>query len=430
VTAISRHVVILSHASKLARAMRTILCVLLLGCGSSADQPQPVETDSALIEDSAIVVDDTMTMDTATTETAPPGCMRTAKPEGAPRKVVISHPFDAAGKKSGAMEVLELASDGTLGAPSGKTFALTTAAFEPIVFTPDGEVGLVAEDDGTVGVFKFDAAGAVSVVHAAFKGKFYANKIVIDPSGQRALIIDPNTEENGGGIHAVDIACDGTLTEKGKLVPAKTWSVFKFLSDTRAVVAGGPGLGSPATVDAHLLNWKAMPSLIASTAPFGDRDAIPSWMDVMPDGKLALVADNGIIKGSRVAVFGITDATLTPLQILPMDNPAAVVASPYGNQALVLNSDGKDGFTILKMTGPATAPFVNAGKLVYVHGKPALPSVAAMIARGPLKGRVLIAENVAVRSLQFTSDGFVTDIAKLTFPSGLQNIVGTIGVQP
>lgn len=412
--------------------MRLLAFVLLAGCGSNNDTTESPASDTGTPPiDTATTSDSAEAPDTAVTDgdTSPPGCTRTPKAEGAPRKVVVSHPFDAAGKKTGAMEVLDLASDGTL-ARSGKTFALTKAAFEPIVFTPDGEVGLVAEDDGTIGVFRFDAAGAVTVVHPAFKGKFYANKLVIDPSGQRVLVIDPNTEENDGGVHALDIACDGTLTEKGKLVPAKTWSVFQFLASDRAVVAGGPALGSPATVDAHLLSWKAMPSLIASTAPFGDRDAIPSWLDVTPDKKLALLADNGIIKGSRVAVFEITDTALKPLQVFVTDNPAAVIASPYNNAALVLNSDGMDGFTVLTRTGPASAPFVNAGKLAYKHGKPALPSVGATLLRGPLKGRVLIAENVAVRSLQFTTDGGVVDIAKLTYPMGLENIVGTIGVQP
>ncbi len=410
---------------------KLLLAVLLAGCGSS-DDPTPAAADSAVAEDTGAVVSDTSPTVDAPVDApsdAPAGCTRTPGPDAAPRKVVVSHPFDAAGKKTGAMEVLDLSVDGTLTA-SGKTFALTKAAFEPIVFTPDGEIGLVAEDDGTLGVFRFDASGAVSVVHAAFKGKFYANKLVMDPSGQRAYVVDPNTEENGGGLHVVDIACDGTLTDKGKLVPAKTWSVFQFVGDTRAIVAGGPALGSPATVDAHLLSWKSPPSLVASTAPFGDRDAIPSWMDVTPDKKLALIADNGILAGSRVAVVEITDTALIPRQILPIDNPAVVIASPHDGVALVLNSDGKDGFTLLKRTGPPTAPFVNAGKLAYVHGKPELPSVAAMIARGPLKGRVLVAENVAVRSLQFTTDGGVTDLAKLRFPMGLQNIVGTIGVQP
>lgn len=410
-----------------------VLVLLLAGCGSNNDTVAETADNGVDSEpDTAVVGGDSALADSGSTETAmdaPPGCTRTPKPEGAPRKVVVSHPFDTAGKKSGAMEVLDLASDGTL-TRGGKTFALTKAVFEPIVFTPDGELGFVGEDDGTIGVFRFDAAGAVSVVHAAFKGKFYANKLVVDPSGQRLYVIDGNTEENGGGIHVVDIGCDGTLTEKGKLVPAKTWSVFQFLSDSRAIVAGGPGLGSPATVDAHLLNWKAAPSLAASTAPFGDRDAIPSWMDVMPDKKLALIADNGIIKGSRVAVVGITDTTLVPLQIFTLDNPAAVIASPFNNAALVLNSDGKDGYTLLKLTGPATAPFVNTGKLVYSFGRPELPSVAATILRGPLKGRVLVAENVAVRSLQFTTDGGVTDLAKLSYGMGLDNIVGSIGVQP
>lgn len=401
------------------RLFPCLACVVLVGCGSSESSESTPSVDSAVAVDGE-------TPDSATSDSAdaPVSCPRTPKADG-PRKVVVSHPFDTAGKKTGAMEVLDLAVDGKI-TRSGKTFSLGAAAFEPIVFTPDGELGFVGEDDGTIGAFRADG----TVIHAAFKGKFYAGKLVVDPSGQRLLAMDSNTQENGGGIYAFDIGCDGTLTEKGKVVAAKTWQVMQFLGDGRALVAGGPGLGSPDTVDAHLLSWGASPSLVASTAPFGDRDAIPSWMDVTPDKKLALVADNGILAGSRVAVFEIGDTTLKPLQVIPLDNPAVVIASPFGNAALVMSSDGKDGFTLLKKTGPATAPFVNAGKLAYANGKPELPSVAAMIGRGALNGRVLVAENLAVRSLQFDADGTVTDVAKLTYGSGLDNIVGSIGVQP
>lgn len=406
-----------------------LLALILVGCGSS--DPEPTNNPSVDAASSEEGTADTAVAD-APGDTTTSACPRAPRPEGAPRKVVVSHPFGADSKKTGAMEVLDLASDGTL-TRSGKTFALGAAAFEPIVFTPDGELGFVGEDDGSIGIFRFDGEGAVTVVNPAFKGDFYAGKLAVDPNGQRLYVVDSNTEENGGGIYAFDIKCDGTLESAGKVVAAKSWQVFAFFhgDTTRAIAAGGPALGSMATVDAHLLSWSSKPSLLASTAPFGDRDAIPSWIDLTPDDKYALIADNGILKGNRVAVISISATAIAPLQIFTLDNPAAVIASPYGNAALVLNSDGKDGFTILKFNaGSPTAPFTNGGKLAYVHGRPELPSVAATISRGPLKGRVLVAENLAVRQLQFTTDGAITDLAKLSYPSGIANIVGTIGVQP
>lgn len=406
------------------RGLSLLFVSFILGCGSSESASDPASDASPAGDGSSEVSADGATDAADSATDSATSCPRAPMAEG-PRKIVVSHPFDTAGKKTGAMEVLDLSADGKV-TKSGKTFALTKAAFEPIVFTPDGALGFVAEDDGTIGVFRADG----TVVNAAFKGSFYAGKLVVDPSGGRLWVVDSNTEENGGGLYAVDIGCDGALTEKGKVVAAKTPQVMQFLTDARVLFAGGPALGSAATDDAHLVAWGAKPSLLGSGAPFGDRDAIPSWIAVTPDQKLALIADNGILAGSRLAVVELGEATVKPLQVLTLDNPAVVLASPFGNAALVCNSDGKDGYTLLKKTGPATAPFVSAGKLTYVNGKPELPSVAAMIARGPLQGRVLVAENLAVRTLQFNADGTITDVAKLTYGSGLENIVGSIGVQP
>jgi len=400
------------------RAFPLLFVAAVLGCGSeseTANNDNPV--DSSPSDDTAIVADSAVVDDTAP-EAMTGECARTPRPEG-PRKVVVSHPFLDGGAKSGAMEVLDLAADGTLTRPM-KTFALGTAAFEPIVFTPDGEVGFTGLDNGAIGIFKFDNAGNVTVLNAALKGDFYAGKLVVDPNGKRLYAVDSNTEENGGGIYAFDIACDGALGAPTKIVAAKSWQALAFLK-------GDPSRALAAGADAHLLSWGPTPTPLGNAAPFPDKDAIPSWLDVMPDNKFALIADNGILVGSRVAVISVSATAIMPRQVFTLDNPVAVVASPFNNAALVLNSDGKDGFTILRYDG---STFTNGGKLVYTHGRPALPSNPAMITRGLLEGRVLIAENVAVRQLQFTKDGAIMDISKLSYPSGIPNIVGTIGVQP
>jgi hypothetical protein len=399
------------------RSWLTVFVVLSVGCGSS-DGESPLNQP---LEDSGGTVD--VAADSALADTASPSetggeCPRTPKPEGA-RKVVVSHPFLDGGMKTGAMEVLDLAADGTLTRPM-KTFALGAAAFEPIVFTPDGELGFVGLDNGAIGSFKLDASGNVSVLNPALKGSFYAGKLVVDPNGQHLYAVDSNTEENGGGIYAFDIACDGTLGAPTKIVAAKSWQALAFLN-------GDPSRALAAGADAHLLKWGATPSPLGNAGPFPDKDAIPSWLDIMPDNKFALIADNGILVGNRVAVVSIAAAAIAPVSVFTLDNPVAVVASPFNNAALVLNSDGKDGFTILRYDG---STFTNGGKLVYAYGKPALPSNPTMITRGPLKGRVLLAENVAVRQLQFTTDGAINDISKLSYPSGIPNIVGTVGVQP
>jgi len=53
-----------------------------------------------------------------------------------------------------------------------------------------------------------------------------------------------------------------------------------------------------------------------------------------------------------------------------------------------------------------------------------------MIDRGLLRGRVLIAENLAIRQVQFNPDGSITDLGTTSLGSGIPAIVGAIGVQP
>jgi len=67
-----------------------------------------------------------------------------------------------------------------------------------------------------------------------------------------------------------------------------------------------------------------------------------------------------------------------------------------------------------------------------VNPKPQLPSFASLIDRGTLKGRVLIAENTAVRQVAFEPDAGIVDVAYLNFDhdGGLDEIVGVIGVSP
>ena len=69
-------------------------------------------------------------------------CTRTPGPADAKRKLVVSHPYDAAQQKSSLYEVLELDAKGVL-AKTGKTFQLGRATTGEIVFTPDGELGFV-----------------------------------------------------------------------------------------------------------------------------------------------------------------------------------------------------------------------------------------------------------------------------------------------
>jgi DNA-binding beta-propeller fold protein YncE len=354
---------------------------------------------------------------------APNRCPRVLGDPNHSRKVVVSHPFKGAGMKGTTFEVLDLSLAGAL-TKANVTFEMGTAHSSPIVFTPDGAIGLVAQDDGSVGAFAFEPGG-VRVVHAAFRDNFYATSLVIDPNGARAFVLDANTNDNGGGVYELTIGCDGTLTNKGRVITGGRAAAMAFF-------AGEPGKAvlsaANAGKDIHILDLGTL-ALTAGGTAFPSGDAIVTSVAVMPDGKYALVADDSVVAGNRVAVVALP--AMTRVQTITTEYPAAVVASPFGNMAIVLNDDSTDEITVLRYDAQnTTTPFTNVGRVTYAFPKPEIPTSASMIEYGSLKGRVLVSENLAVRQLQFTEQGGVTDTEKFAMGSGIPNIVGVVGVTP
>src|SRR5687767_8286265 len=122
------------------RAMRRVLLITLLaacGGGGSDDDGD----DTTPVPDAPPGAPD-----------AAGGCPRTAAPADAPRALVVAHPYLPGGAAADTWEVLDVAATGALTRPSPRrTFEMGRATDGTIAFTPDGEVGLVAQDDGTVG---------------------------------------------------------------------------------------------------------------------------------------------------------------------------------------------------------------------------------------------------------------------------------------
>jgi len=343
------------------------------------------------------------------------------------RKVVVSHPF---GDNPNRYEVLDLDRRGRL-TPSGATFEMDRASSsKPIAFTPDGKIGVVVQERGTLGVFRFDEQGRVTVVERGFQGDFFARSVAMDPTGARVYVADGNTEANGGGVYEVAIGCDGHLTSRGRIVPGGTAHALTFLprDNRRAFLAAGKAFDSGDNSDTFVVDLRR-PALIAQADGFGDHSAIVSSVAVTNDGKHALVADDGLAVGNRIAVVALP--SMQPKQMLKTKAPFALATSPWDNAALVVNGDSCDEITTLRYDAGNTAePFTDTGPLAYTAPRPQLPGAAVMIARGALKGRVLVAELMAVRQVQFTREGAVTDVEQTRWESSIENIVGTVGVQP
>jgi hypothetical protein len=113
---------------------------------------------------------------------------------------VVTHPFHGGDGDPKALDVLELSPSGAL-TITGVSFSMAKSAPAPIAFTPDGEIGLVAQDDGKVGVFRFRHDGRPEIAQDPVGGDFWAASIVMDPSGMRAYALDPDSAAHAGGVY-------------------------------------------------------------------------------------------------------------------------------------------------------------------------------------------------------------------------------------
>jgi len=357
------------------------------------------------------------------------------------RKVVVSHPFDASGGDSDTRyEIFDLSESGTLSA-TGVEVNMGHTHSGVMAFTPDGKVGIIAQDMeapphdvASLGVLGFDANGNATVVQDHFTADFFPGQVVMDPSGQRAYVLDGNWRNNGGGVYSVRIGCDGTLVSEGMVFASKLASRMVWLpgEPLGALLAAHDAFDSPQDLDAHLLGWDK-PAWIAGTDAFPDDNAIISALAVMPDGQYALIGDNSEFSGvdNRVGILHVSGNALSSLAPLtPINDPFAIVASPYDNAALV--ASGYDNALILLSYNPsnALAPFAKAAAISYQGADPQLPGDAAVIDRGSLKGLVLVTEVSGIRTLTFQANGTIVDHGLWPVSGGSESIVGMIGLQP
>ncbi len=387
------------------------------------------------------------TVSEVTADVGPAACPRTPAAADRPRKVVVSHPYDAAGEKANAWELLDLATDGTLSVP-GAPFTMGRSADGEFAFTPDGKVGLVAQEDGTVGVVRIGDDGLPYVVHAGFalksvgEGSAYADHVVMDPAGDRAWVLSGQWRNNGGGVYLVLIGCDGTLTDGGLIAPSKLPAALAFVpgGSGRAVLAASDVLDSSGTGDAWLLQWGATPAVIGGATGFGDPDLIVSSMALTQDGKYALIADDNEMDENAfgIAVVEILADGLAPRQLIKtmgasgaaMNDPYRLLVSPWDNAALMVSGYGNAILGLARSAGDPAQPFGIPQPISYVGKAPQLPSSTVMVGQGALKGLVLSVETDGVRRVQFQADGSITDLGLFPLGDGMERMAGAIGVQP
>ncbi|MCP4447296.1 MAG: hypothetical protein GY811_18405 [Myxococcales bacterium] len=358
-------------------------------------------------------------------------CVRESRPENGTRYVVVSRPYGEDGMPATTWEVLELAPDGSL-AVTGKLFEMGRATGGMVAFTPDGEIGLVAQEDGSLGVFRIGPSGDVTVLHEALTGDFYAGEVVIGEAGTDAFVLSENWRNNGGGVFRVSIGCDGSIEDEGLLAAAKLPRGLLWTAGGAVVAAHDLG-DSELALDIHLVADGNFASPVSSTTLFPDRDAIVASMATTADERFVLLGDNSDFSGveNRVGVARITSGAVEAVQVLtPLLDPYAIATSPFDDAAIVVSGFGDAIFKLTYDPASTTTPFVVDGELEYLGADPQLPADLVQITRGDLLGLVLIGENQGVRRVRFDGEGGVTDLGVTATGDSFKAIPGAIGVQP
>lgn len=384
---------------------RVFSCILLVACGGGDTAPGDSASD------------------------APPdgpACARPTAPADRVRQVVISHPYDAASMKSNAWEVLDLSQTGELSRP-GRTFTMGRSYIGEVAFTPDGKIGLAPQEDGSLGIFKLDDAGVPTVLHAQYKGTFYASRVVVAPSGT-IYVLDDQWRNNGGGIYELAIDCNDVVTDRGLVVASKLPAALDFTQTGKWVVAAFDIADSAAGADAHLLA-PGGGSVLASADAFADDMQIVGGATLTRDASAFLIGDTSQFgtTPNRISVVPVEEARLGTASVVPnIEDPIALLASPFADKVLVVSGFGDAMFQLVKNG----TTWSSTGELTYVGAKPQLPGGAVMIEAGALRGLALIAENVGVRRVEMFSDGNIVDRGMFSLGSGVENSTGAIGVTP
>ena len=87
-----------------------------------------------------------------------------------------------------------------------------------------------------------------------------------------------------------------------------------------------------------------------------------------------------------------------------------------------------DGIFVFDYDPMSATPLSLRGELEYEGGSPQLPGALATVDRGPLDGRVLIADVRGVYSVQFAANGVVEDLGTFDLGADVAGIVAGIGV--
>lgn len=417
---------------------RVAICLLLLtACGDddvAADASSPIDAMSVgdaggdTGNDAGDDAGNDAGTDAAQDSGNDAGVCRAIPPEDHERFVVVSSPF---GDDPNLFTVHRLSTAGELSATS-TSFALSRAFDGQIAFSLDGALGAVAQDDGGLGLFRVMEDGSVDVI-ASESRITYVSSVVADPNDMnRFWMLNSQTRNNGGGIYALDVDCDGNIVDERLVVRARLPYRLRFDSEGAIVLArniGGDEAGIGASeegLDVHRVDLETG-EVIESADLFSADEWIGGGFDV--DDSHAFAGDIAGFSGTANLVAIGATGPLMPLQEIPaIEDPLGIVVSPFGDLVIAVSGFGNDVF-VFDYDDAASTPLSNRQTLSYVAERIQLPGVPVRVTNGALSGLVLIPENQHIRRVQFTA-GAVTDLGRYSLGEGNGAIPGALGVQP
>lgn len=374
----------------------------------------------------AVVTDDAGTVADMAVDFGPTSCWPAPAVDRV-RKLVVSRPYTDDAMPSGLFVIHDVALDGTISPPSDQ-FTLARASDGKIQFTPDGSVGYVRLDDGKIGAFRFLADGSIEVIHQAFQPSEYVSEVVIDPSGEYLYMITVGFRNVSGGIYRAKIDCKtGELTDEGLITPAKLAYGMEFVSETKAFVEAFDIADTEVLGHVHEVTVGDTITRVHSGIAFTTEDIGLGGFAVTPDAKFAIVGDTGLFNTHSVSVVSLSPS-IAQVQNFPAEDPQDIAVSPFGNAAVVLESQG-DNIQIYDVDTSKQEPLTLRGDLQTAAPK-LLPTDLVMVRQGELRGHAFVTENVAIRHMVFRPSGTVDDLGLTSNGTGLAGISGAIGIQP
>ena len=288
-------------------------------------------------------------------------------------------------------------------------FVMGRAISGQVQISQDGSWGAVAQEDGTLGIFRFQN-GEVSVLESGFTvdvggESIYASNLWLDSQKGELWITDPNWPDNGGGLFRATLDCvSGDITSVEKVFSSKNGYAVHPFGDNLIYLAREM---NDQPYQLSVLDDTG--SILAQGNAFDDDESIFSAL--ASDGRNILVADNNEFSSipTRVSHVVWDGEILASIHTVEIEDPVGIaivddwafIASGYGNAVWQYQLSTKNLSSVMDI--PLPSSIMRHGNAVYVAG------------------------NVQIYKMESSSDGASLTEEVLGL-SGVGGIIGAFGV--